>query len=492
MDNRPEGAQPSKESRRLPTGYIALAVIALVLIGWLTARYLHKRKLIRNLGTNDMALRVESARKLLEMGKLEDSLPAQPIIRRSKTAEALGEIGTDDALRLLGVILEDQEDAPRRWTRQALVKHGMRSLPVLMKALSGPGSTRDEAVEALAEIGPQTAAKVRFLLSDRSAYGGAGEALAGAKGAGVDALVRGCYNDDGKLRENVLGNMGAEAMRVAIEPALYNLKPIDGSKKGAAIKALGLIGARVAVPEIIPFLQDKDNREAAVTALGQIGDPRAVEPILATMTETEKRYRNAAILALRRIGRPAFAALVRELRSGEVLERRAAAAALVGSSSPRVTGALAAALGDSDSEVRASAALALGWQGNVEAVASLIQALSDPAWQVVDAAVEALGMIGVDAADRLLAVLRDDSRDLTVHYQVARALAAMGRSAVPKLLETLPAAEPRVQKWTVIALGEIGDQRAIEPLERLQDTTDADLKWAVGEQLRRLHRAAGT
>ena len=492
MEKRPEGAQPSAESRRLPTGYVALAAIALVLIAWLTVRYLNKRALIRDLSTNDMALRVESARKLLEMGKLEDSLPAQPIIRRSKTAEALGEIGTDDAIRLLGVILEDQEDAPRRWAKRALVKHGMRSLPVLMKALSSSGSTCEQAVEALEEIGPQAAGKLRFLLSDRSAYEGAAEALAAAKGVGVAALVRGCYNADGNLRAQALGNMGLQRMSVAIEPARYNLKPIDGSEKGDAIKALGLIGARVATPEITPFLQDKDNRETAVTALGQIGDPRAVEPILATMTETEKRYRNAAILALRRIGSPAFPALVRDLHSSEVLKRRAAAAALVGSNSARVTGPLAAALRDPDRRVRASAALALGWEHNAEAVSPLINALSDTAWQVVDAAVDALGAVGVSAADRLLAVLRDGSQDLTVHYQVARALAAMGGPAVPKLLHTLATGEPRVQKWTLVALGEIGDQRAIQPLEALQETAGPDLKWAIDEQLRRLHRATGT
>ncbi|UCC68241.1 MAG: HEAT repeat domain-containing protein, partial [Armatimonadota bacterium] len=262
--------------------------------------------------------------------------------------------------------------------------------------------------------------------------------------------------------------------------------------KKKAIKALGLIGERRAVPDLIPSLQETSFREAAATALGQIGDPRAVEYILATMTATDKRYRNAAVLALRRIGAPAIPALVRELRSPEVLMRRAAAAALVGSDTPRVTTALASTVRDriEDAEVRASAALALGWKDNLAGVAPLVDALSASDWRVVDAAVEALGDIGVNAIGRLQNVLRDPAQDLTVRYQVARALAAMGRPAVDELLAALARPAPEVQKWSAIALGQIGlaQPRVIEALEELERTGRGDLKWVAGEQLRRLRR----
>ncbi len=474
------------ETRRRPAGYIAVALIALVLIGWLVQRYLVKRGLIRKLGTNNMQVRVEAARKLLEMEKLSDSLPAQHIIVRSKTAEALGVIGTDDALGVLGEILADQEEAPRRWARRALVKQGMRAMPVLLDALSAGGGTQEEALNALEQIGPQTAAEVRFRLSDGSARGGAAKACARVGGVGIDALLRACYNQHKDLRGDALGNLGEEGIEAAVDPALYNLEPLDKSKKGAAIKALGLIGARRAVPKIIPFLQDKENREAAATALGRIGDPRAVEPILATLMETEKRYRNAAILALRRIGPPAFPALIRELRSDEVLMRRAAADALIGSQSRDVNGPLMAALGDPDAETRASAALALGWQGNVAAVPGLVVALSDSSWEVVDSAVTALGDIGLAAIDPLLAVLRSGESSVTVRYQVSRALAGMGRAAVPQLAEALFDPSSSVATWSAVALGEIADPRAVAPLRRLAEQADPDLRWVVEEQLRRL------
>ena len=480
------------EGRRRSLGYVAVVVVVLVLVGWLTARYLVKRHLIRSLGSTDMQVRVEATQELLDMEKLSDALPAQHIIVRSKTAQALGEIGSDEALGVLGEILADQEEAPRRWARRALVKQGMRAMPVLLSALSAGGGTRDDAIAALEEIGPRTAAQIRFLLSDGSAAGGAATALAKLGDTGVDALIRACYNKHGGLRENVMGKLGQEGIEAAVEPALYNLLPIDGSKTWAAIEALGLIGDRRAVPAIIPFLEDKDNRKGAVTALGQIGDSRSVEPILATMLEKEKRYRNAAILALRRIGSPAFSALVRELRSDEVLLRQAAAEALVGSDSARVNGALIVALKDSDDGVRASAALALGWKGNAGAVPALIGSLSDSSWRVVDSAVSALGEIGLGATDTLLAVLRSPESSLTVRYQISRGLSAMGRGAVPRLIAALSDGSPSVQTWSAVALGELGDPRAVEALERLAKGADPDVQWVVQEQLRRLTSLTGT
>lgn len=480
------------EARRRPLAYVIVAVVALILIGWLTARYMTKRQLIRALGDRDLAVRMAAAEKLIEMDKLSDALPAQPIIVRSKTAQALGEIGSDDALGVLGEILRDQEEAPRRWARQALVKLGMRSMPVLLSALSAGGGTQEEAVTALEQIGPQTAAEVRFLLSDRSSYGGAATALAQLGPDGVQSLVRACYTVDGDLREAVLNNLGRQRVQSAVEPALHNLGSDPNNKKGPAIKALGFIGDRRAVPALIPFLKIKDNREAAVTSLGLLRDPRAVEPILATLLEREKRYRDAAILALRRIGAPAFPALVRELNSPQGLMREAAAAALIGSNSPSVNAPLTAALRDPDPEVRSSAAQALGWEANVAAVPSLVAVLSDRSWQVVDSAAAALGAIGVSAADQLLALLGKPGQDVTVSYQIARGLAAMGREAVPKLAGALTDADPSVQKWSAVALGEIGDPEAVPALQRLSDTAGPEVRWVAQEQLRRLTSMSGT
>jgi HEAT repeat protein len=136
--------------------------------------------------------------------------------------------------------------------------------------------------------------------------------------------------------------------------------------------------------------------------------------------------------------------------------------------------------------VRASAALALGWKGNVGAVPGLVDALSDPSWQVVDSSVTALGEIGLDVIDPLLAALRSPESSVTVRYQISRALAAIGRAAVPKLGDALSDPSPDVATWSAVALGEIGDPRAVPALRQLASEAGPDLSWVVEEQLRRL------
>jgi len=477
------------ERRRRPTTQIVLALIAVALTVWGIHSYAAKRKLLRALGSNEMEVRVAAARQLLETGKLEDSLSALPIINRSKTAEALGQIQTQEAAGMLGVILRDQEEAPRRWARRALVKHGKRAVPVLMSALASSGGTRDEAVNALVEIAkdePEVVAQIRMLLSDKDTLVGAATALSQVGSLGAAALVRGCYAVDGDIRAYSLDHLGLQQIEAGLRPALDNLKP--GGNTGNAIVALGLLGDRSAVPSLIPFLEDAGLRVKAATALGRIGDPRAVEATLVTLTVTDKAYRNAAILALRRIGRPGLSALVRELRSPSVLMRQGAAAALVGIASPAANGPLVEALGDTDVSVRASTARALGWRNNLAAIEPLVSMLGDDDWRVVDAAVEGLGEVGVGAIARLVGVLAEPDRDPTVEYQVARALTAMGRPAVPVLVRALSRPEPGVQKWCAVALGGIGDTSAVERLRELAENSEGDVRWVAEEQIRVLSR----
>ena len=54
------------------------------------------------------------------------------------------------------------------------------------------------------------------------------------------------------------------------------------------------------------------------------------------------------------------------------------------------------------------------------------------------------------------------------------------------LFRSLSRPDPEVQKWIAIALGEIGDARAVPSLQGLHQIATGDLKWVLEEQLRRL------
>jgi HEAT repeat protein len=496
---------PRAQSSGRILSYVLVAVVALALIGWLTARYMVKRQLIRSLGSRDLQhVRVPAAEKLLAMEKLEDALPAQPIIIRSKTAQALGEIRSDEAIRVLGVILRDQEEAPRRWAREALVKQGKRAVPVLMEALTAGGGTLDEAVEGLRQIGPSAAPEMRMLLSDRSAYTGASHTLARMGQVGIDALLVACYLVDDKVREAALGDLAAQGSKGrlshanvdrAVTAALDNTDPKLKLSTGPGIKALGLLGETRAVPALIPFVAKADNRTDAATSLGLIGDPRGVEPMLATMTATEKLYREAAVVGLRRIvrktGSASYPPILRDLGSPPPLLRRAAAAALVGANSASLNGPLTSALRDPDDQVRASAASALGWSDNLAAISPLVGALSDPQWRVVSAAVNSLGAVGPAAVAPLLEII-GKSGDRTVNYQITRAFLKIGNTAGPKLISALSSPSLDVRIWSAVTLGDLHYLAAVPPLEKLAKTATGDLKAAVNEQLRVLTGTTGS
>ena len=65
-------------------------------------------------------------------------------------------------------------------------------------------------------------------------------------------------------------------------------------------RALGEIKDPRAVEPLIAALKDtdKDVRQAAAEALGKIGDPRAVEPLIAALKDAEWHVRKAAAKAL--------------------------------------------------------------------------------------------------------------------------------------------------------------------------------------------------
>ena len=72
------------------------------------------------------------------------------------------------------------------------------------------------------------------------------------------------------------------------------------------------------VPELIAALEDENGnvRRLAASALGKIGDPRAVEPLLTLLaSESKPQVRQYAIKALGKIGDPKARAALERIAS---------------------------------------------------------------------------------------------------------------------------------------------------------------------------------
>ena len=140
---------------------------------------------------------------------------------------------------------------------------------------------------------------------------------------------------------------------------------------------------------------------------------------------------------------------------------------------------------------RADAVSRIGSGRAAIAVSDLIASLDDPAAEVREAAVQALGRIGTpEAVDALLEKLNDPHAD--VMPQIMRALRQV---RTPKVVESIAAKLRASDRETVAeaarTLGEIGDARSAQALlDVLQGSEDPKIVSAASEALARLGEMA--
>jgi HEAT repeat protein len=197
----------------------------------------------------------------------------------------------------------------------------------------------------------------------------------------------------------------------------------------------------------IDLLKEKDwfrRKEAAIT-LGEMGDERAVAPLITALRDDEWNVREAAEDSLAMIGSPAVEPLIKALREyqirryvikvlGRIKDERVldplfvqlrneefkddATAALVDVGLPAVE-RLTAVLNDKDRNVRKHAVLALGAIGIPEAVELLIEATKDEEWEVRMAAIASLDAIGDERGKPAIKALMKDP-DFAVQMRAER------------------------------------------------------------------------
>jgi HEAT repeat protein len=269
------------------------------------------------------------------------------------------------------------------------------------------------------------------------------------------------------------------------------------------------------IEALIPMRWSWEVRLQAIQALGEIGDARAVKPLLIVLLEKSVIESREAAEALRKIGTPAVESLIAALK-GENADTRGKAATELGKiGDARAIEPLIAAMKDKNANVREAAVVALGKIGDARAVKPLISALGDEWFDIAKAAAEALETlgwrpgkdeagaaywiakwnweecvrVGRAAIGPLVAALAD--KNLHVRGEAAKAL---GELRDPRALEPLIAALKDNESWRLPeaaeALGKIGSARAVEPLIlALQHGNDA-VRGAAVEALAKIGKPA--
>ncbi len=466
------------------------------------------------LGDRERSVRQLAAGALGAMGDgrataaLVATLRDEDYIVRGAAAEALGSIaaggeGAAACLRPLGEALAD----PEGWVRQAAAVALGRigdpvALPDLVTALQQGGPyERAAVIEALGEIGagrpgvtlgtevlPAIDALVAVLTArESSVYEGATTALArmdagplrgAATRALLQALTRGSA-EQGHAAAEALGKIGGAGAPegVVVEALVATLlagEPADESSPAAQMARA--LTQRMGIEASAIRYGGPWVTRAVVRALGKLGDPRAIRPLISVLKEEDLELRWDAAEALREIG----------ARGGE----------------SQVVAALIAALDDPSPRLRQQAAEELGTCGEARAIPPLTKALGDADADVRRCAARALWKAADPGTqDVLCAALRDT--DYLVRWAAADALGAIGarshsgseamhRAAVEALGTALAGdARKEVRQAAAEALRKSGDPRALQPLLAALGDAEQGVSLAAADALAAIAAGAG-
>lgn len=220
--------------------------------------------------------------------------------------------------------------------------------------------------------------------------------------------------------------------------ALALTRSRSGVRRCRGAFQLGVLGLDRHLDLLVRLLDDKVFlvRRVVVRALGNMGDPRAVRPLL-VLGAHDNRLTRDLVSALDRLG-PGAASELRsvladEMRDGEHLHLDPAAVVLGLIGDRDAIGVLAEGLGSENPSFAQTCAEALGRIGSPESIPPLIAALLDLRPNVRSAAAQALGAIGSSvAADSLIDVV--DEQEPQVSRQAAQALLELGAGGRSLLL----------------------------------------------------------
>jgi HEAT repeat protein len=231
--------------------------------------------------------------------------------------------------------------------------------------------SRDIPASALGDIGDGSAVApliAAMSSGDEKVRASAAEALGKiADPRSIEPLVGSLYDTCGDVREKA-GIALAQIREAALAPLIgvvMDQRPDNAminrsTARAAAVKALGEIRDARAVGPLMNALRDKDGpvREEATNALAKIGGP-AVKPLMTDLADAKLDVRMQAVSTLAKIGQPAVEPLIDVLKGDDQIAAAYAAKALGEIKDPRAMAFLSAVQNHSNPVVRKAVAEAL-------------------------------------------------------------------------------------------------------------------------------------
>ncbi len=116
----------------------------------------------------------------------------------------------------------------------------------------------------------------------------------------VPNFLEALHNDDERIRGNAASALGETGDSRVVEPLIAAVKDPSWETRWKAAEALGKMGDQRAIKPLIEALKDEVSpiREQAAWALGKMNSVSVVEPLIATLKDPDLKVRRVAALAL--------------------------------------------------------------------------------------------------------------------------------------------------------------------------------------------------
>jgi len=438
--------------------------------------------------------------------------PDTPATARKAAIESLGQHRAPAAVETLSAILGGRRTADAVLAARALgAMGGTDAASALVPGLqSRDRETREAAVAALRAIGDDAATTaVRLLRDERTGNDAAAAAAAmlghldhpDADATLLDALASATHS---AVADAAAASLVQRGYTDAAPRLIGLLDAGSAATRNAAIVALGRFEVDAAVTKLVELLDNRLGKESkrdhdttlrAVVALGAIGGPDAAPAVASVLSGNHAwRTRQAAVSVLGRLGDPrGLDALIRHSnrdpfpKDAQLRENMARAVGSI--PDPRSATLLIRLLNDDIADVRRAAARGLLRQRPEDAVPPLVEQLSGRDANRRGAAAQVLAAIGEPAVTPLLTALPyagDDARP-----QVIRALAETGdpRAAAPLLAIAENTAEPEAARFAAVwGLAHLAARDAVPRLTALADdpAAPAGLRDAAAAAVQRI------
>ena len=270
----------------------------------------------------DALLKLVTEQIDLDTFDADDSVQLQQIVEclgdprgliRLRVAQTLGDIGGTATPLLVAALLDHLNPVVRRAAGKTLALiMDTSTVPDLLHALLNDEDTvvRGSAVGALAKMGEASVPALLSILADpirsESTKGHAAWALGfiGAEAAPfLESAIRSDSIDVRCAAVGAIANLAQQGDERAIQLLIATLSDVDPNVRSEAASAIGKMAYLPALPNLITALGDPDGevRRTAAVSLGKLGDRSAIPALEVLLTDDLEPVRVLAKLAITKI-----------------------------------------------------------------------------------------------------------------------------------------------------------------------------------------------